>query len=68
MSTENSINLHYVQMNIGAPAREILLTTKKPQKASTIFKKMDIGTRNILFNVIDTYFQNFNTKKAFAKS
>ena len=46
MSTENSINLHYVQMNIGALAREMLLTTKKPQKASTIGKKMDIGTRN----------------------
>jgi transcriptional regulator with XRE-family HTH domain len=31
-------------------------------------QKMDDSTRNILFNVIDTYVQNFKTKKAFAKS
>ena len=30
-------------------------------------QKMDAGTKNILFNVIDTYIQNFKTKQAFAK-
>lgn len=30
-------------------------------------QKMDEGTKSVLFNVIDTYFQNFKTKKAFAK-
>jgi transcriptional regulator with XRE-family HTH domain len=30
-------------------------------------QKMDTETKNILFNVIDTYIQNFKTKKAFAK-
>jgi transcriptional regulator with XRE-family HTH domain len=30
-------------------------------------QKMDTGTKSILFNVIDTYIQNFKTKKAFAK-
>jgi transcriptional regulator with XRE-family HTH domain len=30
-------------------------------------QKMDDGTRNILFNLIDTYIQNFKTKQAFAK-
>lgn len=30
-------------------------------------QKMDASTKNILFNVIDTYIQNFKTKKAFAK-
>jgi transcriptional regulator with XRE-family HTH domain len=29
-------------------------------------QKMDDGTRTILFNVIDTYIQNFKTKQAFA--
>ena len=29
-------------------------------------QKMDINTKNILFNVIDTYIQNFKTKQAFA--
>ncbi len=29
-------------------------------------QKMDIDTKGILFNVIDTYIQNFKTKKAFA--
>ncbi|NJM93823.1 MAG: helix-turn-helix transcriptional regulator [Cytophagales bacterium] len=29
-------------------------------------QKMDNGTRSILFNVIDTYIQNFKTKQAFA--
>jgi len=28
---------------------------------------MDADTKNVLFNVIDTYIQNFKTKKAFAK-
>lgn len=31
-------------------------------------QKMDEGTKNILFNVIDTYIQNFRTKQAFVKS
>lgn len=31
-------------------------------------QKMDTGTKSILFNVMDTYIQNFKTKKAFAKS
>jgi transcriptional regulator with XRE-family HTH domain len=30
-------------------------------------QKMDSNTRSILFNVIDTYIQNFKTKQAFAK-
>lgn len=30
-------------------------------------QKMDEGTKSVLFNVIDTYIQNFKTKKAFAK-
>lgn len=30
-------------------------------------QKMDDGTRNILFHLIDTYIQNFKTKQAFAK-
>ena len=30
-------------------------------------QKMDENTKNILFNVIDTYIQNFKTKLAFAK-
>ena len=29
-------------------------------------QKMDDSTRSILFNVIDTYIQNFKTKQAFA--
>jgi len=29
-------------------------------------QKMDDGTRSILFNVIDSYIQNFKTKQAFA--
>ncbi|MCH7403884.1 helix-turn-helix domain-containing protein [Belliella kenyensis] len=29
-------------------------------------QKMDEGTKNVLFNVIDTYIQNFKTKQAFA--
>lgn len=29
-------------------------------------QKMDNETKNILFNVIDTYIQNFKTKQAFA--
>ncbi len=28
-------------------------------------QKMDAVTKNILFNVIDTYIQNFKTKQAF---
>jgi len=30
-------------------------------------QKMDTNTKNVLFNVIDTYIQNFKTKQAFAK-
>lgn len=30
-------------------------------------QKLDQNTRSILFNVIDTYIQNFKTKQAFAK-
>ncbi len=30
-------------------------------------QKMDNNTQGILFNVIDTYIQNFRTKQAFAK-
>ncbi|GAA3626438.1 hypothetical protein GCM10022397_10240 [Flavivirga jejuensis] len=30
-------------------------------------QKMDNSTKSVLFNVIDTYIQNFKTKKAFAK-
>ncbi|WP_430612009.1 helix-turn-helix domain-containing protein [Flavobacterium sp. JP2137] len=30
-------------------------------------QKMDVATENVLFNVIDTYIQNFKTKQAFAK-
>lgn len=30
-------------------------------------QKMDSNTRSILFNLIDTYIQNFKTKQAFAK-
>ena len=29
-------------------------------------QKMDANTKNVLFNVIDTYVQNFKTKQAFA--
>ncbi len=29
-------------------------------------QKLDAGTKSILFNVIDTYIQNFKTKQAFA--
>ena len=28
-------------------------------------QKMDADTKNVLFNVIDTYIQNFKTKQAF---
>lgn len=30
-------------------------------------QKMDDDTKNVLFNVIDTYIQNYKTKQAFAK-
>lgn len=30
-------------------------------------QKMDADTKSVLFNVIDTYIQNFKTKQAFAK-
>lgn len=30
-------------------------------------QKMDNNTKNVLFNVIDTYIQNFKTKQVFAK-
>lgn len=30
-------------------------------------QKMDNNTKSVLFNVIDTYIQNFKTKQAFAK-
>jgi len=30
-------------------------------------QKMDASTKGVLFNVIDTYIQNFKTKQAFAK-
>ncbi len=30
-------------------------------------QKMDTDTKSVLFNVIDTYIQNFKTKQAFAK-
>ena len=30
-------------------------------------QKMDGNTKSVLFNVIDTYIQNFKTKQAFAK-
>jgi len=30
-------------------------------------QKMDTDTKGVLFNVIDTYIQNFKTKQAFAK-
>jgi transcriptional regulator with XRE-family HTH domain len=30
-------------------------------------QKMDANTKGVLFNVIDTYIQNFKTKQAFAK-
>ena len=30
-------------------------------------QKMDAETQHVLFNVIDTYIQNFKTKQAFAK-
>lgn len=30
-------------------------------------QKMDTNTKDVLFNVIDTYIQNFKTKQAFAK-
>ena len=30
-------------------------------------QKMDTNTKSVLFNVIDTYIQNFKTKQAFAK-
>ena len=29
-------------------------------------QKMDVNTKSVLFNVIDTYIQNFKTKQAFA--
>jgi len=29
-------------------------------------QKMDSNTKSVLFNVIDTYIQNFKTKQAFA--
>jgi transcriptional regulator with XRE-family HTH domain len=29
-------------------------------------QKMDMNTKSVLFNVIDTYIQNFKTKQAFA--
>jgi hypothetical protein len=31
-----------------------------------MLEKMDTSTKLVLFNVIDTYFQNFKTKQAFA--
>ena len=30
-------------------------------------KKMDTNTKSVLYNVIDTYIQNFKTKQAFVK-
>jgi hypothetical protein len=45
---------------------ELLLDKETVERISDI-QKMDPDTKNILFNVIDTYIQNFKTKKAFAK-
>lgn len=40
---------------------------KKMVERITDIQKMDPETQNVLFNVIDTYIQNFKTKKAFSK-
>lgn len=40
---------------------------KETKERLNDIQKMDEGTKSVLFNVIDTYIQNFKTKKAFAK-
>ena len=40
---------------------------KETVKRINDIQKMDVNTKNILFNVIDTYIQHFKTKQAFAK-
>ena len=39
---------------------------KKTVKRLQDIQQMDEDTKGVLFNVIDTYIQNFKTKKAFA--
>lgn len=40
---------------------------KETVKRINDIQEMDVNTKNILFNVIDTYIQHFKTKQAFAK-
>jgi hypothetical protein len=40
---------------------------KETKERLNDIQKMDEGTKSVLFNIIDTYIQNFKTKKAFAK-
>ena len=40
---------------------------KETVKRITSIQDLDQSTRSILFNLIDTYIQNFKTKQAFAK-
>lgn len=40
---------------------------KETEERIKDIQKMDLGTKSILFNVINTNIQNFKTKQAFAK-
>lgn len=40
---------------------------KETVKRINDIQKMDVNTKNVLFNVINTYIQHFKTKQAFAK-
>ncbi len=40
---------------------------KETVKRINDIQEMDVNTKSILFNVIDTYIQHFKTKQAFAK-
>jgi transcriptional regulator with XRE-family HTH domain len=40
---------------------------KETVKRINDIQKMDVNTKTVLFNVIDTYIQHFKTKQAFAK-
>jgi len=40
---------------------------KSTLKRINDIQKMDVNTKTVLFNVINTYIQHFKTKQAFAK-
>lgn len=46
-------------------------TTPSPDKETVKrindFQKMDVNTKTVLYNVIDSYIQHFKTKQAFSK-